>query len=512
MTKEAFENAIAVTMALGGSTNAVLHLLAIANEARVDLEPGRLQRGRRPGAPSGRHQAPRPYHMADLDRIGGVPVVMAELLDAGLLHGDCLTVTGRTVAENLAALHPPPPDGEVVHALDRPHPRPGGHRRSDRHARAQGRGGQGGRHRPADASTGPPGCSTARTGDGGHPGRFDPARHRGGHPLRGSQGRPGDARDAGGDRRDEGRGTGRRTAPWSPTDGSPAGPTGSASATWPPRRSTGVPSPWWPTATGSAWTWSPTPSTWWSDEAELDRRRAELKHPGPALHDRGAGQVRPAGHRGGTGRDHRALSPARIGDYRPWPRGATSSRADPDLGPAGRGRGSSGWAWCMVGTLTKERLAPDQPGRAPDRRRAALPGDDAAVEEGPRPGAGSPVRRAQHRAGQGGHRGGRQDLRAGRSAIDAPDEKERYCRALEDADRLAAGGRFSPVRRGRSPRWATSWWPTGVTRPGPGGRPADPCRPSRNSPFGSGPAPVLVGTARSVSQWRDHVHRPRAAH
>ena len=63
------------------------------------------------------------YHMVDLDRIGGVPVVMRELLEAGLLHGDCLTVTGRTMAENLAALDPPAPDGDVVHRLDRPHPR-----------------------------------------------------------------------------------------------------------------------------------------------------------------------------------------------------------------------------------------------------------------------------------------------------------------------------------------------------------------------------------------------------
>ena len=104
MTKEAFENAIAVAMALGGSTNAVLHLLAIANEARVELTLDDFNRvgGRVPHIadtkPHGR------YHMVDVDRIGGVPVVMRELLEAGLLHGDCLTVTGRTVAENLAAL------------------------------------------------------------------------------------------------------------------------------------------------------------------------------------------------------------------------------------------------------------------------------------------------------------------------------------------------------------------------------------------------------------------------
>ncbi|HET9731964.1 MAG TPA: dihydroxy-acid dehydratase [Acidimicrobiales bacterium] len=120
MTKEAFENAIAVVMALGGSTNAVLHLLAIAWEAQVDLTLDDFDRvGRRvphiaDTKPHGR------YHMTDIDRIGGVPVVMRELLEAGLLHGDCLTVTGKTMAENLAALDPPGPDGSVVHPMDRP--------------------------------------------------------------------------------------------------------------------------------------------------------------------------------------------------------------------------------------------------------------------------------------------------------------------------------------------------------------------------------------------------------
>jgi dihydroxy-acid dehydratase len=120
MTKEAFENAIAVTMALGGSTNAVLHLLAIANEARVDLA---LEDFNRVAARVPHLADTKPhgkYHMSDLDRIGGVPVVMRELLDAGLLHGDCLTVTGRTMAENLEALDPPAPDGEVVRVMDDP--------------------------------------------------------------------------------------------------------------------------------------------------------------------------------------------------------------------------------------------------------------------------------------------------------------------------------------------------------------------------------------------------------
>ncbi|MFK5635702.1 MULTISPECIES: dihydroxy-acid dehydratase [unclassified Ornithinimicrobium] len=120
LTKEAFENAIAVTMAFGGSTNAVLHLLAIAHEAEVDLT---LDDFRRIGAkvphladvkPFGRHV------MVDIDRIGGIPVVMQALLDAGLLHGDVLTVTGKTVAQNLAELKAPPLDGTVLRAMDNP--------------------------------------------------------------------------------------------------------------------------------------------------------------------------------------------------------------------------------------------------------------------------------------------------------------------------------------------------------------------------------------------------------
>ena len=120
LTKEAFENAIAVVMALGGSTNAVLHLLAIANEARVELTLDDFNRvGRRTPhiadtKPHGR------YHMVDVDRVGGVPAVLRTLLDAGLLHGDCLTVTGRTMAENLDELDPPPPDGAVIHPLSDP--------------------------------------------------------------------------------------------------------------------------------------------------------------------------------------------------------------------------------------------------------------------------------------------------------------------------------------------------------------------------------------------------------
>jgi dihydroxy-acid dehydratase len=120
MTKEAFDNAIAITMALGGSTNAVLHLLAIAHEARVELE---LDDFNRIGARVPHVADMKPhgkYHMNDLDRVGGVQLVLKMLLDGGLLHGDCLTVTGKTMAENLEALDPPGPDADVVHPLSAP--------------------------------------------------------------------------------------------------------------------------------------------------------------------------------------------------------------------------------------------------------------------------------------------------------------------------------------------------------------------------------------------------------
>jgi dihydroxy-acid dehydratase len=120
MTKEAFENAIAVVMALGGSTNAVLHLLAIANEAHVELELADFNRIAAKVPHIADTKPHGKYHMSDIDRIGGLPVIMRELLDAGLIHGDCLTVTGKTVAENLAAIDPPAPDGDVVHRLSDP--------------------------------------------------------------------------------------------------------------------------------------------------------------------------------------------------------------------------------------------------------------------------------------------------------------------------------------------------------------------------------------------------------
>ncbi len=120
LTKKAFENAITVVMALGGSTNAVLHLLAIAHEAEVDLT---LEDFHRIGSkvpllgdlkPFGR------FVMTDVDRVGGIPVVMKILLDAGYLHGDVLTVTGKTMAENLAEINPPLADEEVLRSIKNP--------------------------------------------------------------------------------------------------------------------------------------------------------------------------------------------------------------------------------------------------------------------------------------------------------------------------------------------------------------------------------------------------------
>lgn len=126
LTMEAFENAIAVGMALGGSTNIVLHLLAIANEAEVPLTLADFNRigDKVPHIadikPFGK------YVMNDVDRHGGIPVLMKALLDAGLLHGDVMTVTGKTLAENLAEINPDPLDGKVLRSLDNPFHATGG--------------------------------------------------------------------------------------------------------------------------------------------------------------------------------------------------------------------------------------------------------------------------------------------------------------------------------------------------------------------------------------------------
>ncbi|MEE6282759.1 dihydroxy-acid dehydratase [Georgenia sp. MJ170] len=120
ITKKSLENAIAVVMAFGGSTNAVLHILAIAHEAQVDLTLEDFSRIADRVPHLGDLKPFGEYVMYDVDRKGGVPVVMKALLDAGMLHGDCLTVTGKTVAENLADINPPDPDGKVLRHLDNP--------------------------------------------------------------------------------------------------------------------------------------------------------------------------------------------------------------------------------------------------------------------------------------------------------------------------------------------------------------------------------------------------------
>jgi dihydroxy-acid dehydratase len=126
LTKKAFENAIAVTMAFGGSTNAVLHLLAIAREAEVDLTLDDFNKIADKVPHLGDLKPFCQFVMTDVDRVGGVPVVMKALLDAGLIHGDALTVTGKTVAENLASINPPDPDGKIIRSLNNPIHKTGG--------------------------------------------------------------------------------------------------------------------------------------------------------------------------------------------------------------------------------------------------------------------------------------------------------------------------------------------------------------------------------------------------
>jgi dihydroxy-acid dehydratase len=126
MTKKAFENAIAVLMAFGGSTNAILHLLAIAREAEVDLSLDDFNAIADKVPHLGDLKPFGQYVMNDVDKVGGVPVLMKALLDAGLLHGDTLTVTGKTMAENLEGINPPDPDGKIIRAMNNPIHKTGG--------------------------------------------------------------------------------------------------------------------------------------------------------------------------------------------------------------------------------------------------------------------------------------------------------------------------------------------------------------------------------------------------
>ena len=227
----------------------MLHLLAIAHEAEVDLDLDDFNRigDRVPHLadvkPFGR------YVMNDVDRVGGVPVVMKALLDAGLLHGDCLTVTGQTVAENLAEIAPPDPDGKVMRAMANPIHRTGGITILHGSLAPEGAVVKTAGFDP-DVFEG-----TARVFDGERA-AMDAledgtiaSRRRRRHPLRRAQGRPGHARDARHHRGDQGRRASARTSCCSPTAGSPAAPPACASATSRPRRSTAVRSPSSATAT-----------------------------------------------------------------------------------------------------------------------------------------------------------------------------------------------------------------------------------------------------------------------
>jgi dihydroxy-acid dehydratase len=199
LTKDAFANAIAVVMALAGSTNAVLHLLAIAHEAGVELELDDFDRISRSVPhlvdvrPAGK------FVMQDLDRVGGVPVVMKELLEAGLLNGDALTVTGKTIAENLEEVGPPAPDGTVVRPL-----------------RVAGAPGLGDEDRRGCVARVARACAAVRLRAGGVRGgheRLDRRGRRHRDPVRGPEGIPGDAGDARGDRCRRRRRSGLRRRP-----------------------------------------------------------------------------------------------------------------------------------------------------------------------------------------------------------------------------------------------------------------------------------------------------------
>lgn len=120
MTKKAFENAITIVLALNGSTNAVLHLLSLAHEAEVDLDIEDFNRIAKKVPLLGNFKPSGKYVMEDLNNIGGIPMVMKHLLKHGLIHGDCLTVTGKTVSENIANAPDFPKDQDVIYPVDKP--------------------------------------------------------------------------------------------------------------------------------------------------------------------------------------------------------------------------------------------------------------------------------------------------------------------------------------------------------------------------------------------------------
>ena len=210
LTKAAFENAIAVVMALGGSTNAVLHLLAIAHEARVELELDDFNKvaARCPHLADTKPHGK--YDMLDIDRVGGVPVVMAMLAEAGVLHLDEITVTGHTVGKNLDAHQPARTRRRGHPPAGRPDPRPRRHRGADRLAGPQGLGREGRGHRLRRVRGAGPCLRRRGQRHGGRARRSHQRRRHPRHPLRGPEGRPGHARDARHHGRHEGRRPGRR--------------------------------------------------------------------------------------------------------------------------------------------------------------------------------------------------------------------------------------------------------------------------------------------------------------
>ncbi len=321
LTKQAFENAIAVTMALGGSTNAVLHLMAIANEARVELSLDDFNSvaARVPHLADTKPHGK--FHMVDLDRIGGVPVVMRELLEAGLIDGDCLTVTGRTVAENLDTLRPPAPDGQVVHAVADPIHAQGGI------AVLRGSLAPNGAVVKVAGIDQPTFSGTARVFDGEdaalaailagaiEPGTVVVIRYegpRGGPGMREMLAVTGAM-----------KGVGRGADCALVTDGRFSGGThGFCIGHVAPEATDGGPIALVADGDRIVVDVDRHAIDLVVDDTELDRRRAQLKHPAPRYTTGSTGQVRPAGDRCREGRHHRAVTRRR----RP---GAAGTRSGP---------------------------------------------------------------------------------------------------------------------------------------------------------------------------------------
>ena len=209
VTKQAIENAIAVIMATGGSTNAVLHYLAIAHTAGVEWTIDDVERVRRRTPvlcdlkPSGKYLA------IDLHRAGGIPAVMKELLGAGLLHGDAMTITGQTIAELLAEVPPLRSDQDVIRPASNPIYAEGHLAIPEGQSFARGLRGED--NRPEESGYHRPGAGVRRraVGTGGHHGRPDQGRRRDGAALPWPQGRARHAGDAGADRRADRPGPGR---------------------------------------------------------------------------------------------------------------------------------------------------------------------------------------------------------------------------------------------------------------------------------------------------------------